>query len=53
METLEKVIVALEVNPVDVLDSGVMKTLEERFDKKKIMQALTSLEAGRQVEEVK
>lgn len=52
METLEKVISALEVNPVEVFRIEGIEGIEERSDKKALMEALASLLAGRQVEEV-
>lgn len=52
METLEKVITALEVNTVDVFRFEGIEGIEERTDKKSLMEALNSLLAGRKMEEV-
>lgn len=52
METLEKVIIALEVNAVDIFRFEGIEGIEERTDKKSLMEALTSLLAGRKPEEV-
>lgn len=52
METLEKVITALDVNPIDVFRFEGIEGIEERTDKKSLIEALNSLLAGRKLEEV-
>ncbi|MDT3429184.1 transcriptional regulator with XRE-family HTH domain [Paenibacillus forsythiae] len=52
METLEKVITALEVNPVEVFRIEGIEAIEERADKKLLIEALNSLLAGRKTAEV-
>ncbi|MGO4541079.1 helix-turn-helix domain-containing protein [Paenibacillus sp. 2TAB19] len=53
METLEKVINALEVNPVEVFRIEGIEGIEERTDKQELIEALDSLLSGRKIEEVK
>lgn len=52
METLEKVITALEVNAVDVFRFEGIEGIKERTDKKSLLEALNSLLTGRKPEEV-
>ncbi|WP_019639979.1 helix-turn-helix domain-containing protein [Paenibacillus fonticola] len=53
METLEKVISALEVNPVEVFRIEGIEDIEERADRQELIEALNSLLSGRRTEEVK
>ncbi|MBQ4901239.1 helix-turn-helix transcriptional regulator [Paenibacillus sp. Marseille-P2973] len=53
METLEKVIIALEIRPVEVFRFEGIEGIEERANKQELIEALNSLLAGRKIEEVK
>ncbi|WFB58694.1 helix-turn-helix transcriptional regulator [Paenibacillus sp. BR1-192] len=53
METLEKVIIALEVNPVEVFRIEGIEGIEERANRQELIEALNSLLSGRKTEEVK
>lgn len=53
METLEKVISALEVNPIEVFRIEGIESIEERTDRQVFVDALNSLLTGRKIEEVK
>ncbi|TXK75438.1 helix-turn-helix domain-containing protein [Paenibacillus sp. N3.4] len=52
LETLEKVLVALEVNAVEVFRVEGIEGIEERNDKQVLINAFHSLLAGRELEEV-
>ncbi|OME94986.1 MULTISPECIES: helix-turn-helix domain-containing protein [Paenibacillus] len=52
METLEKVIIALDVSPIEVFRIEGIEDIEERADKRLLIGALNSLLAGRQTAEV-
>lgn len=52
METLEKVITALDVNAVEVFRIEGIEGIEERNEKKLLIEAFNSLLAGRKIEEV-
>lgn len=53
METLEKVIIALEVNPVEVFRIEGIEGIEERANRQELIGALNSLLSGRKTEELK
>jgi transcriptional regulator with XRE-family HTH domain len=52
METLEKVITALDVSPIEVFRIEGIEAIEDRADKKLLIEALSSLLAGRKTAEV-
>lgn len=52
METLEKVITALDINAVDLFRFEGIENIEERSDKKALLEAINSLLVGRKIEEV-
>lgn len=52
METLEKVISALEVNAVEIFRFEGIEGIEERTDRRELMEALNTLLAGRKTGEV-
>nr|WP_321575586.1 hypothetical protein [Paenibacillus guangzhouensis] len=53
METLEKVITALDVNPVEVFRIEGIEGIEERSDRRELIDALNSLLVERKLEEIK
>ncbi|MEC0106772.1 helix-turn-helix transcriptional regulator [Paenibacillus taichungensis] len=52
METLEKLLIALEAQPVEVFRIEGIEGIEKRTNRKEIIEALNALLAGRQPEEV-
>jgi transcriptional regulator with XRE-family HTH domain len=52
LETLEKVITALNVLPNEIFKFENIESIEDRTDKKILMNALNSLVSGRKVEEI-
>jgi len=52
METLEKIITALDINAVDLFRFEGIEGIEERTDKKELMDAINALLAGRRTEEI-
>lgn len=52
LETLEKVLVALEVNAVEVFRVERIEGIEERNDKKALIEAFNSLLVARKTEEI-
>ncbi|WP_339181811.1 helix-turn-helix transcriptional regulator [Paenibacillus sp. FSL R5-0701] len=53
METLEKIINALDVNPVELFRIEGIEGLEERSSRRELTDALNSFLLGRNIEEVK
>jgi transcriptional regulator with XRE-family HTH domain len=53
LETLEKIIDALGVLPVEIFQFDYADTEQEQVDKKQVLDALNSLLVGRNVKEVK
>lgn len=52
LDTLEKVLTALDVNPVEVFRVDGIEGIELRTDKNLLVEALSSLLTGRKIEEI-
>ncbi|MEK3720592.1 helix-turn-helix domain-containing protein [Paenibacillus sp. FSL H8-0034] len=52
LETLDKVITALDILPSELFKFENIESIEERTDKKILLNALNSLVSGRKVEEI-